>query len=106
MTEDAPATLETAFARDPNVVARNIAGEFVLVPIVAKGADLDSIFHLNRVGSFIWERLDGETTGEQIVKEMTGRFDVGVDQAADDYRRFLAQLESVKVVKRTDRTAG
>lgn len=98
MTEESSASLDIVFARAPHVVARNIGGEFVLVPIVAHGADLEAIFHLNRVGSFIWDSLDGRKCGGQIVREVMDRFEVDLDRADADYRQFLAQLESIRVV--------
>ncbi len=100
MTEESSAPLDIVFARAPHVVARNIGGEFVLVPTVARGADLEAIFHLNRIGSFIWESLNGQKDGGLIVREIIDRFEVGVDQATSDYQRFLAQLESIRVVTR------
>lgn len=106
MVEDPLPSLEIVFARAPHVVARNIGGEFVLVPTVARGADLEAIFHLNRVGSYIWENLDGRKTGGQIVREIMDRFEVGVDQATSDYQRFLAQLESIRVVTRAKIPGG
>ena len=50
-------------------MGRRIAGEYVLVPLVSHGADLDAIYNLNAVGAFIWDRLDGRTPGTKIVSE-------------------------------------
>jgi len=88
------------YCRSENVVGRNIAGEYILVPIVRKAVELDSIYNLNPVGAFIWERLDGCASGEEIVRRLVERFEVSETQAALDYSVFLAQLESIKVVKR------
>jgi hypothetical protein len=99
--DDARISLSERFRRSEDVVARKIAGEFILVPIVRRSADLDSIFDLNSVGSFIWERLDGYTSGQEIVHVLTEEFDVSEVQAAEDYRVFLEQLSSIGVVART-----
>jgi hypothetical protein len=88
-------SLEVVFGRAENVVGRNVAGEFILVPIAASGVDLESIFHLNRVGSFIWECLDGRKNGEEIVTGVMDRFDVNHAQVMDDCCRFLSQLEAI-----------
>jgi hypothetical protein len=95
-----PPSLEVVFVRAENVVGREVAGEFILVPIAARGVDLESIFHLNRVGSFIWECLDGRKNGEEIVTRVMERFDVNRVQAMDDYCRFLSQLEAIRLVAR------
>jgi hypothetical protein len=91
-------SLGQTFARSERMVGRRIAQEYVLVPIVGHGAQVDSIFNLNRVAAFIWERLDGKTSGEAIVTALTERYEVTRDQAEADYREFLAKLLSVNAV--------
>jgi hypothetical protein len=95
-----PPSLEVVFARAENVVGRDVAGEFILVPIAARGVDLESIFLLNRVGSFIWECLDGRKNGEDLVTQVMERFDVSHVEAMDDTCRFLSQLESIRLIAR------
>jgi hypothetical protein len=94
--------LESAFARSPHMVGRKIGGEYVLVPLVSHGADLDSIFALNRVAAFIWEHLDGKRTGTQIAKALTRQFDVEEHGATQDYCDFLRQLQSIQAVEETE----
>jgi len=102
MTGSMGISLADRFSRAEDVVGRDIAGEYILVRVVRSAADLDSIYHLNRVGAFVWERLDGCTRGEDIVRGLTERFEVDDVRAATDYRFFLAQLESVRVVTRCE----
>jgi hypothetical protein len=87
-----------AFERSPQMVGRRIGGEYVLVPIVNRGADLDSMFTLNGVGTFIWEQLDGRRSGAQIVDALAAHFDVDALRAQEDYCRFLEQLQSIGAV--------
>jgi hypothetical protein len=90
--------MKTAFSRSERMVSRRIAGEFVLVPIMSRGADVDGLFTLNRVGAFIWENLDGRRTGTEIVEALQERFDVDAKRAKGDYCRFLEALQSIKAV--------
>jgi hypothetical protein len=90
--------LASRFARSSRMVGRRIAGEYILVPIVGRGADLDSIYTLNPLGAFIWERLDGQTPGTAIIQAITEAFEVESSRAADDYRSFLSQLVSIRAV--------
>lgn len=84
------------------MVARKIADEFILVPIVGRGADVDAIFTLNRVGAFIWDRLDGAMTGEAIVSALVEGFEVDREQAETDYETFLDQLLHIHAVAAVD----
>jgi hypothetical protein len=77
------------------MVGRRIADEYVLVPLVGHGAELDSIYTLNAVGAFIWELLDGLRDGRQIVTAVVDRFAVERPEAEADYRAFLAKLVGI-----------
>jgi len=87
--------LAAAFGRSERMVGRRIAGEYILVPLVGKGADIDSIFNLNRVGAFVWEQLDGRRNGSAIVDGLVERFEVDRETAETDYLTFIEQLRSI-----------
>jgi hypothetical protein len=78
---------------DGNVVTRRIASEVVIVPMTANVADLDSVYTLNEVGSFIWERLDGTHTAQEIAEMVAAEFDVTLQDAARDADELLTALE-------------
>lgn len=91
--------LRTVLERSDRMVGRQIAGEYILVPLVGHGAELDAIFNLNAVGAFIWEQVDGKRDGHAIVAALVAAFDVTRERAASDYVRFVEQLESVGAVR-------
>lgn len=95
-------SLDEVFVRSERMVARRIADEFVLVPIVGHGAQVDSIYNLNRAGAFIWEQLDGIRPGTQIVESLMARFEVDRATAEEDYRVFIAKLLSIGAVSNAD----
>ncbi len=92
-------SLGQVFARSDRMVGRRIAGEYVVVPLAGRGADLDSILNFNRVGAFIWELIDGRRSGRQIVAAVATQFDVDDRTAAADYRDFLRNLQDLKAVR-------
>lgn len=94
----APST-DTVFARSSRIVGRRIAGEYVLVPLVTHGADLDAIYNLNAVAAFIWERLDGRTAGAEIVEALLESFAVEREQAEADYLEFVTRLGELGAVE-------
>jgi hypothetical protein len=97
--------LTTVYQRSERMVARRIVDEFVLVPIVSRGADVDAIFSLNKLGAFIWERIDGVKSGAEVVDAILETFDVAREAAVADYERFVAQLVSIKAVEPVDGAA-
>ena len=90
--------LEEAWARSPRMVSRRIGGECVLVPLAGRGADLDSIFNLNRVAAFIWEQLDGTRTGAAVVDAVVERFDVERERAEADPLELLHTLLALRAI--------
>ena len=91
--------LGQALERSERVVGRRVANEYILVPIVNRGVDADSIYSLNPVATFIWEHLDGQRTGERVVSELVDAFDVDPDQARTDYLTFIDQLASLGALR-------
>ena len=95
----APAvTLAQAWGRSERIVPRKIGDEVVLVPLAGRGADIDSIYSLNRVAAFVWEALDGERTGEAVVGAVVARFEVERERAAADYLELVETLRDLGAV--------
>ena len=86
------------------IVTRSIAGETLLVPIRSNLADMQRIFGLNRVGEYIWQRLDGKLSLKAICDEVVDNFQVTEEQAKRDIRQFIGQLLEADII--TQASAG
>jgi hypothetical protein len=84
--------LDAAYQRSSRIVSRRIGNESVLVPIAGNVAEVDSLYTLNRVGAFLWERFDGRTDGHTLVAAVVSQFEVEREQAEADYLGFVGQL--------------
>jgi hypothetical protein len=91
----------SSFSRKGEFVSRTIAGETILVPVRGRVGDLDSIFNLNQTASFIWNRIDGQTTFGQIVAQVCSEFDVLPEAAEVDARQFIAALQEAGLIEPT-----
>jgi hypothetical protein len=91
--------LDQVYTRSERMVGRRIAGEFVLVPIVGRGADVEAIYNLNGLGAFVWERLDGTSSGAAVVQAILSRYEVAPDTARHDYGVFVRQLQSIHAIE-------
>lgn len=98
MTRAAPRRLSDSWARSPRMVGRRIGDEYVLVPLAGRGADLDSILNLNRVAAFVWEQLDGQRNGSQVVEAVIARFDVERARAERDYAELIDTLVELDAI--------
>jgi hypothetical protein len=84
--------LSPRYRKNEDVIARQIAGETLLVPIRGDLAGIQRIFALDKVAEYIWQQLDAETTLEAIRDGVLANFDVGMEQAEADIERFIAEL--------------
>ena len=91
--------LKKNFVKDPSIVARKIDNEYILVPIQPKAEDLESIYTLSEVGSFVWELVDGRKQVKEIKNLIVENFQVKPGQAEKDLVNFLKQLEKIGAVK-------
>jgi hypothetical protein len=49
-------------------------------------------YNLNPVGTFIWERCDGQHTLDQITAELSEEYEVSREVAAEDCREFIESM--------------
>jgi hypothetical protein len=89
---------ERRYRREEHIVAREIAGETILVPIRGNLADMQRIFSLNPVAAYIWERLDGETHLEDISKGIVANFEVEKEEAEADIHEFITELQQADLI--------
>jgi len=91
--------LEKRYTKDPNIVSRKIADEFILVPIKQKAGEVDSIYTMNEVGSRIWELIDGEKPLSEIRDVLVNEFEVNTEETEEDLIEFFQKLEQIGAVK-------
>lgn len=91
--------LTKCYAKDADLVTRNVAGETIIVPIKNRVGDLDSIYTLNEVGTMIWELIDGKRSVSQIAEEICVSYDVTPEEAKKDTIDFVTTLMKAGLVR-------
>ena len=68
-------TMDTICVPSEDVVAREIEGDMIIVPLVSGvGQADDELYTLNETGKAIWNVLDGQKTLGQVVEFLSDRF--------------------------------
>ena len=83
-----------------NLGTRDIAGETVVVPVGANLTDLQQAFSLNATGAFVWHRLDGRTSLEQIREDLCRSFRVRRREAWRDLTELVEALLQAGLIER------
>lgn len=76
-------------------ILREIAGEYILVPVGAAAAKFNGLITLNELGKFIFEALADDCTLGQLVDKITSEYDVDAATAAADAEEFLGELRGI-----------
>ena len=90
---------DVVLRRLDRVVAREIAGETLLVPIRASVADVHHVYSLNPVAARVWSGLDGVRPRSALVASVCEAFDVHPDTAAREVGEFLEELLQAGLVR-------
>lgn len=90
---DKEVRMDSVYAPSEDVVAREIEGEIIIVPLVAGIGDMeDELFTLNETGKIIWGRLDGEKTLNAVVAELAREYNAPAEEIVRDVAGFAQEL--------------
>jgi len=85
--------IDAIYTPSDDVVAREIEGEIIIVPLVSGLGDMeDELFTLNETGKAIWERLDGQKCLNDVVQELYEAFEAPAEEIAKDVIGFVEEL--------------
>ena len=98
--------LGTVYAKNPDYVQRDVAGECILVPIRRNLTESNSIYVLNETGAALWGRINGLRSVQTISHEFVQEYDVTVEQLHQDFHTLLIDLLSIHAVNEVTVTDG
>ena len=97
--------MDAIYIPSDDVVAREIEGELIIIPLVAGIGDMeDELYTLNDTGKDIWDQLDGEKTLNDVVTMLVQGYDAPLHELQQDVfglvkelvrRRMLVEIAAV-----------
>jgi len=91
--------LNASYAPSKDIVARDIEDELIIVPLISGIGDLeDELFTLNETGRVIWDKLDGQKSLKDIVKELSAEFESPEGEIEKDVVGLVEELLKRKMV--------
>jgi hypothetical protein len=98
---DSRITLDVLCAPSDDVVARDIEGDLIIVPLVAGIGDADDeLYTLNETGRAIWEALDGSRSLGEVVDLLSERFEAPRAELEADVLGFAAEMLERRIFTR------
>ncbi len=80
-------------------VLRNVAGEYILMPVGENIANYKGSVILNKVSAFIWEKLEEPVSREDLLAAVLGEFDVEEATAAKDLDDILQRFDELELLE-------
>jgi hypothetical protein len=92
-------SFSTKYTPSENVVARDVQGEFIIIPITSGVGDQeDEIFTMNETGRAIWDRLDGKRALKDVVTVLCEEFEAPLEKIEKDVLGLAEELLKRKMI--------
>lgn len=76
-----------------DVVAREIEGELIIVPLVSGIGDMeDELYTLNDTGKEIWKLLDGQNSLQDVIRILSEKFEAAPGEIQEDVLGLTGEL--------------
>ena len=82
-----------------NLVLREVAGIWVVLPLAEKVLDFNGMVSLNETGVELWHLLENGLTREEMAASLANTYDVSYDQALADVDEFIGVLEKAGCIE-------
>ena len=91
--------LDQVYVPSDDIVARDIEGELIIVPLVAGIGDMeDELFSLNDTGKDIWRKLDGKATLAGVATALAADYSAQPDEIENDVLGLVGELVRRKML--------
>ncbi len=80
-------------------IAKEIAGQYVVVALGAASKIFNGIIKLNDSGKFIWDKLAVGAEVDEIVGALLEEYDVDRETAEADVNKFIDELKGANILE-------
>ncbi|MEE1312447.1 MAG: PqqD family protein [Lachnospiraceae bacterium] len=80
-------------------VLREIAGEYILVPVGNTAMEFNGLITLNEVGAFLWEKLQQQIELDQLVDAVLDEYEIDRETAGLDVEEFVENLRKAEILQ-------
>ena len=78
---------------------RNIADEWIIVPVGARLYDFNGLMTVNETGAFLWKLLQEERTRDELINSLISEYDIDIETSYNDLKEFIDSLIDSGVIE-------
>ena len=87
------ADLDSIYVPSEDIVAREIEGELIIVPIASGIGDMeDELYAFNETGKAVWDKLDGKKSLNKLIEELSVEFEASPGEIKEDVVGIVKEL--------------
>ena len=83
---------------DPDVILREIADEFLLIPVGEAGIRIRGMISLTESGALLWKCLSEPKTTAELVDVILSEYDIDRETAAGDVNGFAEKMKKIGII--------
>ena len=93
------ASLRGVYAPSDDIVARDIEGELIIVPLVSGIGDMeDELYTMNETAKIIWDQLNGKQSLKEIVRRLSPEYKSAGNEIEKDVIGLVNELLKRKLI--------
>jgi hypothetical protein len=93
------ASLSGVYAPSDDIVARDIEGELIIVPLVSGIGDMeDELYTMNETAKIIWDQLNGKQSLKEIVRRLSPEYKSAGNEIEKDVIGLVNELLKRKLI--------
>ena len=83
-----------------DLILRNLAGEYVLMPTGAAIKDFHGTVVMNELSAFVWEKLKAPADRLELLDAILEKYDVDKATAAADLDALMERFEALEILEK------
>jgi len=83
---------------EKNMILREIAGEYLLVPVNEAAMRIKGMVILTESGCLLWKRLQNDCTEEDLVQAILAEYEIDAETARADVKEFLQKMDKAGIL--------
>ncbi|WP_289054025.1 PqqD family protein [Carboxylicivirga marina] len=90
---------KTFYKKKTGFVEKTVGDEMVIVPLVGAVAQMEKVFSLNELGSFIYNHLSSQKSTTDLIKLILSEFEIDEETANKDLEHFLKKAVESGIIE-------
>ena len=82
-----------------NLILREIAGEYILVPVGKAALNIHGMINLSESAYLLWNKMQTDCTLDDLVCCLLKEYDIDENTARNDVLAFIEQMRQVGIIE-------